>query len=301
MSGRVWAELPGDADFARARTIHPVVEVLLEQRASSLDDVRDALRALDVPALATARSFRVTAHREGEHAFSSDQLAGAVGAALQKRHATPVNLRHYDVDVRADLYGSRLVVGVQRTTKDLSKRIRRPAPLRTAVKASIAAAMVRLVGAHRGEGVLCDPMCGSGTILVEAAEANPRLKVLGFDWDEETVAIASGTIANHGLAVDVGVADVLALPGEAAGPPDFVVTDPPYGLRQGRRLRLDEFYAKMLQSIATSLGDHGRIALISPRQKAMRHALASAPLEVAAELPVRAGGLTPHLWIFSRS
>ncbi|MEE4300613.1 MAG: THUMP domain-containing protein [Pseudomonadales bacterium] len=301
MSGRTWAELPHDADLKRARTIHHVIEVLHEDRVSSLDDVRESARTLDVPALAGASSFRVTAHREGEHAFSTDALAGAVGAALQRRHGTPVDLNNFQVHVRADLYGSRLIVGVQRTSKDLSKRIRRPQPLRTAVKASIAASMLRLVGAHASTGTLCDPMCGSGTILVEACETNPSLRVLGFDWDDDTVEIARGTVANHALQIPIAPLEISDLSARVGPTLDFVITDPPYGIRRGRRMRLDDFYTTMLDSIHRATTKCSRVAIISPRVKAMQKALANSPLTADRVIQVRAGGLTPHIWVLSKT
>lgn len=140
-------------------------------------------------------------------------------------------------------------------------------------------------------------MCGSGTILVEAAEANPALRVLGFDWDDDTVGVARGTVANHELSVAIAALEISSL-ARALGPVlDFVVTDPPYGIRRGRRMRLDEFYATMLRSISGALEEEARLAIISPRVKAMQKALARSPLSEERVIQVRAGGLSPHLWI----
>lgn len=297
MSGRVRALLPACAELSRLRTAHHVVELLAEHETASLEDVRAAARALEVPALEQARSFRVTTQRVGRHEFKSEQVAGAVGAALQHRYKTRVDLRHFELEVRADLFGTRLYLGVQRTGRDLGKRIRRARVLRTALKATIAAAMIRLADAHRGRAeLLCDPMCGSGTILVEAATINPSLRVFGADWDEPTVAAARGTLANHRLDVPVALADARTIARNIDQLIDVVVSDPPYGMRQGSRTRLDRFYESLLRGVLDALAPGARLVLISPRRKAMLSAIEALPLEVVDERPVETGGLVPRIW-----
>ncbi|NIS36895.1 MAG: SAM-dependent methyltransferase, partial [Actinobacteria bacterium] len=100
--------------------------------------------------------------RRGEHPFRSVDIARTAGGPLWRRYGTPVSLEAFEVEIRADLYGEQLVLGVQRTARSLGNRVLRSTALRTALKPTVAAAMLRLVRAHRGAGRLIDPMCGSG-------------------------------------------------------------------------------------------------------------------------------------------
>ena len=99
------------------------------------------------------------------------------------------------------------------------------APLRE----TIAAAMLILAGYSPPEP-LVDPMCGAGTIPVEAKRINPALEVHGSDWDAETLDVARGTVRNHGLDVELRPADARELRAAYSGSFDYLVTDPPYGV-----------------------------------------------------------------------
>lgn len=299
-SGRLIVELPGDADFTRLRTAHHVVRLLGESDAASLEDVRLAVRQVEIPELESAASFRVTTSRKGDHAFKSEQIAGAAGAVLQQRYGTPVDLSDYEVNVRADLHGARLTIGVQLTRESLGARMRRTVPLRTALKPTIAAAMVRLSGAHQGHGTLLDPMCGAGTVPFEASTTNPALRVIGTDWDLPTLHNARRTLRDNGVDVPLVAADVRHVADVVTQRFDFVVTDPPYGVRQARRARLSVFYARMLHGIVEALADRARVVLISPRRQAMLRALGEVPLEVVDERQVETGGLRPRIWVTRR-
>jgi modification methylase len=87
-----------------------------------------------------------------------------------------------------------------------------------------------------GETVM-DPMCGIGTVLVEAIRA--RRHALGVDCEAEWVRVARANVAHAreahpGAAGQVFCADARGLAGKLAGrtvgfPVDLVVTSPPYG------------------------------------------------------------------------
>ncbi|RMF71539.1 MAG: methyltransferase domain-containing protein, partial [Acidobacteria bacterium] len=213
---------------------------------------------------------------------------------------TPVDLEGFEINVRVDLIGDKLLVGIQRTRESLARRIRRARPLRTSLKPTIAAAMVRLARCHRGARSLLDPMCGTGTIPIEAREANPELLVAASDWDEETVATARATIARHGLEIEVRRLDVREAAAGWGRPFDAVVTDPPYGLRQGRRVRLGALYTFVLRGCLDALADDGRLVVICPRRKAFEGAVRRLPLTVVHERVVETGGLFPRIWVLER-
>lgn len=316
LPGLVRVELPLPADAADAadapdggpaagllalRTALHVARLVAETDVASLDDLREAAARIEVPELACAASFRVTAHVPAADArFTRAQAAGAAGAALQRRHGTPVDLEGFAVNVRLDVAGPRLLLSVQANGEPLSRRVRRGRSLRASLKATTAAALVRLAGAHRGAGALVDPLCGAGTIVVEAAGANGALALFASDRDAPTLDVARATFANHSLDVATRVADARQLRAAWDGCFDFVVTNPPYGARLGRRTSLATLYRDLLRSFAEALGEAGRVVLLTPRLRALERALVEAPFEVVDERRVAAGDYRPRIVVLAR-
>ena len=204
-------------------------------------------------------------------------------AFVKKKKARPnVDTRMPDVQIMAFLDESRMTLYLDTTGEPLFKRgwrqVRTEAPLRE----NLAAGILRLAGWTEGQ-VLLDPMCGGGTILIEAAQMARRVapglgrsfafqNFRGFDsqiWDkirhasmakqrstvppifygsdasEKAVRVAEQNIKNLELdeTIRVHQADVLNL-----NPPreeGVLITNPPYGVRLGEYAKLAQFYPQL--------------------------------------------------------
>jgi 23S rRNA G2445 N2-methylase RlmL len=298
--GLVHAAGPAQLDWRGLRTAQRAARWCGQLPAATLDELRDAAAGLEVPCLEEARSFRVSAHAAPGAALAAREAAGAVGAALQARTGVRVDLTAFEVEVRLDLLPGRAVVSVPLHREALDRRVRRPWNVRSALKPSVAAALVRLAGAHRGPGALLDPTCGSGTIPVEAKQLNAELEVCASDWDQRSVECARGTVLGHGLDVAVRRGDARALPALWERRFDFVVLNPPFGHRVGRRARMDELLGAILSSVGEVLEPAGRIVVLTPRLKALARAAAAAGLAVRRELRIEMGGLRPVAHVLER-
>jgi putative N6-adenine-specific DNA methylase len=134
------------------------------------------------------------------------------------------------------------------------------------LRETLAAALLSLASWKPGES-LVDPMCGAGTIVLEAASiaagqlpgarrrfafeafadhdagllaqlrarTRPAVptRILGGDRDERTLAAARRNLERAGLAVDLLHVDAAQLPVEL--PPGLILTNPPYGKRIAAR------------------------------------------------------------------
>jgi len=287
-------------DLLALRTIQHVIELRGQAAARSLTGIEQRMQTIEIPEIADAASFRVTSEQRGGHDFDYMAMQRVAGAVLVERYGTRVDLENPELNVRVDLYGHHLVAGVQRTKRALGNRIKRVRALRTALKPTIAVAMVRLVGAHRGSGRLVDPLCGTGTIPIEAKQINPQLTVAASDWDDETVEIARGTVANHGLDIELRLCDARTLTAFYDRPFDYIVTDPPYGVRQARRANIGLLYEALLTSFAQALADAGKIAIVVLRLRAFQRALEGAGLRVVHERLIESGGLHPRIFVLER-
>jgi tRNA(Ser,Leu) C12 N-acetylase TAN1 len=123
--GRVLADGIPIESLLDLTTIQHVVEIRGETEAVTLDQVERAIAQIEVAEMAQAASFRVTSERRGKHDFGHMEIQRVAGGVLHDRYGTPVDLEGYELNVRVDLYGKRLVVGVQRTRESLAKRIKR--------------------------------------------------------------------------------------------------------------------------------------------------------------------------------
>jgi len=199
------------------------------------------------------------------------------------------------------------------------------APLRETLAAAT------LLGAGwDGTTPLTDPMCGSGTIPIEAALIARRMapgrnrpfaflrwpeldhklwttiltharagelaaspvKISGYDRDEGAVTAARANAERAGVAADVELAvqPISAMPGEAAEPSGLVASNPPYGVRVGESDRLRNLYAQ-LGNVVRAKRPGWRLALLSADRELERQI----GLELDTRLTTRNGGIPVRL------
>ncbi|MCL2031862.1 MAG: RsmD family RNA methyltransferase [Methanomassiliicoccaceae archaeon] len=125
-----------------------------------------------------------------------------------------------------------------------------------------ARALINLTGAKKGDTVL-DPFCGTGGIMIEAADMG--MKAVASDFDEDMVLGCMENMGFYGLRLyDHEVIDVKDIP-ERFSEIDKVVTDPPYGrsTKTGGEdvLRIHEV---AMRSIPKVLTREGRAGIILP-------------------------------------
>jgi 23S rRNA (guanine2445-N2)-methyltransferase len=228
-----------------------------------------------------------------------------------------VDTRAPDVRVHAFLDEHTVTLYLDTSGEPLWKRGLRGAVGEAPLRENLAAGMIALSGWHPGEPFF-DPMCGSGTILAEAAqialsiapggrrtfafqrlhgydaalwqglrkEAEDRAllakapRIFGADRDEAVVAAARASLEQADLAgaVRLEVADVLDVTAPAGS--GVMVTNPPYGVRVGDDTALAAFYPK--------LGD-----ALKARFAGWRCYILSADLRLAKLIGLKASKRTP--------
>jgi len=186
-----------------------------------------------------------------------------------------------DVRIHAFFEPARFVLYLDTSGEALFKRGWRQTQGEAPLRQNLAAGIVALTGWQPGVPLL-DPMCGSGTFLVEAAmmaldlppgrrrsfgfqvlrsfdaplwesiQARARkqptvqaLPVFGADLYGEQLKLARANLTAAGLqqAVSLKQANVLELPPPAKS--GIIVTNPPYGARLGNQQELTAFYPKL--------------------------------------------------------
>lgn len=172
--------------------------------------------------------------------------------------------------IRFSIFNNKVTVMLDTSGTGLHKRGYRPVSNQAPIRETLAAAIVDISRYRRAER-FCDPMCGSGTFLIEAAlfasntapglgrsfaaeswqqlpdkvfdrartEARDKIsnipfEILGYDIDPHTVKIASENVKRAGFAgkIYLNVADVKDLQ-LADGRRNVIICNPPYGERMG--------------------------------------------------------------------
>ena len=193
-----------------------------------------------------------------------------------------IDTRAPDVRIHAFLTADKLTLYLDTSGEPLFKRGYRSAAGEAPLRENLAAGILRLAGWTPGEPLL-DPMCGSGTLPIEAAlmaldiapgarrgfgfeklknfdrklwdklksdtraRERPRtaLPIYGSDLYGEELKTARANLAAAGLQDVIGLkqANVLEISAPAAS--GVIVANPPYGVRLGETGELAEFYPRL--------------------------------------------------------
>jgi putative N6-adenine-specific DNA methylase len=193
-----------------------------------------------------------------------------------------VNTRQPDIPIQGHLTDRDFTLYLDTTGDPLFKRGNRVAAVEAPLRENLAAGILRLAGWVPGIPLL-DPMCGSGTFLLEAAQmaidiapglgrrfAFEKLKnfdrrrweallqesaarqkpsvplaIYGSDRSGSALKSARTNLAAAGLdrIVSLKQADVLEI--SAPAKEGIIVTNPPYGVRLGEQQELAQFYPKL--------------------------------------------------------
>lgn len=164
----------------QARTIYRGLLVLAEgdvrRTQEGLQDIYEIVKIVDwtewMPPEAT---FCVRSTRSGRHQYQSPDIERISGQAIIDKildltgQRQKVRLAQPDVMVRVDVTGEKCIVGIDFVGEEaMHRRGYRVYDHPAAINSVLASGMV-LASGWKPEEQLVDPMCGSGTILIEAA------------------------------------------------------------------------------------------------------------------------------------
>ncbi|MDA3953887.1 MAG: THUMP domain-containing protein [Bacteroidales bacterium] len=211
-----------------------------------------------------------------------DAIADQFREKFQKRPY--VDIEDPDIKIGIHISHDLCTVSLDSSGDSLHKRGYRQITNKAPLNEVLAAGMILLSGWDK-KSTFIDPMCGSGTLIIEAAlmannippgiyrkkfgfetwkdfdnelleniyeednvEPNPEVKVIGSDISEIAIRIAQENISNAGLKRKI---EIKVDPIENFTPPNtengIVVTNPPYG----ERIKINE-----INAFYKSLGDN---------------------------------------------
>ena len=250
------------------------------------DDVYAAARAVDWPVLfAVERTLRVNVTAQKSPLKSLEFITLRIKDAICDRFRDALGRRpsieraRPEVRVHAFLEQRRGALYLDTSGEPLFKRGWRGETVEAPLRENLAAGLVMLSGWTPGEPLL-DPMCGGGTLLIEAAamargrapgakrdfgfekllsfdpalwdgvraepaQAARDLALYGSDTDPAAIAATRRNLAAAGVERWVTLEQCDVLQRAAPAPSGVMIANPPYGERIGESEQLAAFYPRL--------------------------------------------------------
>lgn len=257
------------------RTALRILKPILHFEATNPDEVYDILRKYDweqLMSLSTTFSIdSVVFSEEFRHSkFITYRMKDAIVDYFNDRYGKRPSVRLTNADMQFNLHinGTTCTLSLDSSGESLHKRGYREAQTEAPINEVLAAGLIMLTG-WRGECDLLDPMCGSGTFLVEAAliatntypgifrqhfafekwkdfdadlfeeiyndDSNEKEfthKIYGSDIATKAIAIAERNIKSAGMMRHIELAQrPIQSYEEAPASNGIIITNPPYGER----------------------------------------------------------------------
>jgi len=303
--GKVLVKLKGDYHkLFSLHSIHHIIKLKKEfcLKKAGIEEIKRILEKVDIRELKNVETFRVTSQRYGLHDFTSIDMQKIAGEIFLKKYKKKVSLKNFDLNIRFDLIGNFGFVGIQLTKDPLYKRFKKIFNHPAAIKSTLAYGMIRLAEIKDGETLL-DPMCGSGTIPLEAASLyKDKIKIYAGDIAEDFVEKARENAKANNLEDFIKFMHLDATELEKYfSSIDKLITNPPYGVRIAKRKNLKIFYRKFLESLSKVLSKEGRAVIINLKADMFRSIILRLKcFKIVHERVVESGGIYPHIFVLER-
>jgi len=221
-------------------------------------------------------SFRATCYRSGKgmHKFGSPDAAVVFGSAIQDYFGWNVKMKQQDIEVVLFIVETHVYVTIALTRESLYRRnLNSFGP--TTLRPTIAYNMLSMCKIKPNE-VICDPMCGGGTIPIEAAINWPNAIHLCGDSHPLAVPRCAENIHlvnkkrtendKKAIHIDLHQWDTTHLPLNDSSV-DVFITDMPFGKRSGTKLSNWHLYPRTLTEMARVCKPNGGRACLLTHDK----------------------------------
>ncbi len=254
-------------------------------------------------------TFAVETERVGTHEYTSIDVSRVVGdvvieAIVNKRGYRPrVDLRKPHVIVHVFVKENKVYVGVSLTGPiSMHRRGYRIYDHPAALKPTLAYAMLTLSGT-RDKNIVVDPMCGGGTIAIEARLLHEDIEVYCMDINARYIEMARANAYAAGVypLINFLVWDARRIDEAKIPFIDHIVSNPPYGIRYGDPYAVRRLYEIFLEKAYSKLNTGGRITIITTEYNYVRKKANAIGYEKIHERVVQHGGLYPHIIVLEKT
>lgn len=296
-----------------------ILRPLLTFKAKSADEIYDNLRRFDFDEVMKVNNTFIINETVNSETMRNSQFVkyrtkDAIVDFFQEKYNRRPNVSVQNPNIFFDIHVSHDTVTLSLDSSGESLHLRGWRTDQTAAPISevLAAGMLRMTG-WKGECDLIDPMCGSGTILIEAAlialnmspciyrrsfgfmqwadfdkelfddiydddsnEVEFTHKIYGYDIDATAVAIAERNVKSAGLSKYIEIKRRPIEEFQTPSEPAIIVTNPPYG----KRIVTDDMF-DLYRSLGSAFKHHfaGNVAWVISSEKSLLAAIGMKPSE----------------------
>ncbi|WP_210527639.1 THUMP domain-containing class I SAM-dependent RNA methyltransferase [Rubellimicrobium arenae] len=242
------------------------------------------------------RPVRVEASCKGSRIYHAGAVVQRIEAAIREELGAPVQ-DDAEIRIMARVEDDLCTISVDTSGELLHRRGHKEAVNKAPLRENLAALFLRECGYEGAEPVL-DPMCGSGTFVIEAAEiaaglqpgrsrsfafeqlatfdarawaglarpsgaANVPFRFIGYDRDAGAVTMSRANAERAGVsALTEFQCQPIAELRRPEGPSGLVMVNPPYGARIGNKKLLYGLYAALGETLKRELSGW-RVGLVT--------------------------------------
>ena len=275
--------------------------------------------------------FRVEVTCARSRIYHTGAAAERIERAIRETLGAPISpeggSQDAEVCIKARIENDLCVVSIDSSGEPLHKRGHKTEVVKAPMRETMAALFLRQCG-YDGHEPVVDPMCGSGTFIIEAAEiasglkpgrsrrfafeqlatfnaasfakirnretnANPAVRFYGCDRDAGAIRMSRANAERAGIT---GITEFQQLEIEDLkapdGPPGLVIVNPPYGARIGDKQPLPALYRALGRTLLQRCSGW-RIGLITSEPNLAQ--ATGLPFKPPAD-PVLHGGLRVTLY-----
>ena len=288
--GVVFFEYPGDpGPMLELGTVEDIFALAAQGKVSGerkgLSQAAGLVRrsALLEPALAVHRRLRpkkvrrvtfrvVVQRRDGGQQYVRQELQKRVARAVEERFP---RWKWVKEDAHLEIWvlqgRGEIVCGVRLSDRTMRHRTWRKVDLPASLRPVVARSMV-ILSEPRDDDVFLDPMCGTGTILIERGEHGRYQKLIGGDIREEAVEAARTNVGRRYKPIEIHKWDALDLP-LPDGSVDRIACNLPFGRKIGAREENRELYRRFAVEAARVLKREGVMVLLAGERGVLARAV----------------------------
>ncbi len=252
-------------------------------------------------------SFAVDTERVGEHEYTSMDISRVIGDVVievvkkETGERPPVNLRHPNIIVHVFVKDDKFYIGISLTGPwSMHRRGYRLYDHPAALKPTLAYAMLAISGT-RDKQLIVDPMCGGGTIPIEAAYIHEDAYIFGYDQSPHHIrgARINALAAGVSRRIYFGVWDARRIH-EVIEDVDHMVLNPPYGIRFGDPWTIRKLYSSFLSSAYKASKEGGHLTMITTEYNYVNKLYEKIGFKKVHERIVYHGRLYPHIIVLEK-
>ena len=246
------------------------------------------------------RTWRVISQKQGTHDFRRIDAGQAVSDALRRALPRGMHLVEDDADIEfwLWLHGSEALIGLRLSDATMRHRTYKREHLPASLRPTVAAAMGWLARPTPDDTVL-DPLCGTGTIIIERALLAPLKQAQGGDIRDEAVAMARRNARAANVAATWRVWDARSLPLDTASV-TRIITNLPFGKQIGARETNADLYAALISEFGRVLVANGVLVTLTSADRLWEQILRDAGWRITKKVVLVVLGQPASIFVAER-